>query len=111
MRNLYLDDVRDAPHEDFDVVRNYSQFVNYILTKDMPEIISFDHDLGEEKTGYDCMKYLVEYLIDNPDSFHPFVNVHSQNPVGAENIFKYWQSFEKHFLWMKNRFGENDEKS
>jgi|AntRauTorckE6833_2_1112554.scaffolds.fasta_scaffold00015_22 hypothetical protein len=80
---LYIDDERSPKTErDWVVVRTYNAFVTTIEERGMPEHISFDHDLGEdEPTGYDCAKWLVEqgYV---PQSY----NVHSANPVGAENI-------------------------
>jgi hypothetical protein len=41
--------------------------------------------LGEGKTGLDCAKFLVEYCLDNQIHKINF-QVHSQNPVGKENI-------------------------
>lgn len=63
------------------------------------EFISFDHDLGTEKTGYDVAKYIEEkaYFGDLPK-----INwrVHSANSVGStrikkamENADKYWENF------------------
>uniref|UniRef100_A0AAU8HY45 Cyclic-phosphate processing Receiver domain-containing protein n=1 Tax=Rhizobium phage LG08 TaxID=3129229 RepID=A0AAU8HY45_9CAUD len=51
--------------------------------------ISFDHDLGIGKNGYDAAKILVEtdmscdgkYLSEDFDFY-----VHSQNPIGKKNI-------------------------
>lgn len=48
--------------------------------------VTFDY--GEEKTGYDCAKWLVQYCIDNDLKF-PEYTVHSMNPVGAERIRQY----------------------
>jgi hypothetical protein len=100
--NLFLDDSpeRKTP-EGWDRVWNYTQFVDYIEKLGVPEVISFDHDLGtehypttwqtgnekidyskfKEKTGYDCAKYLVEKGI-----FPKLAIVHSYNIVGAKNI-------------------------
>ena len=48
------------------------------------EEMSFDHDLGEnEPTGYDIAKWLAENCLER---WPLVVKVHSQNPVGAENI-------------------------
>ena len=85
---LYLDDQRTPTetipgYEPWFVVRNYAQFIEWISTHGMPDLISFDHDLAEEhiddyfrqklalgyqhpnydeyteKTGLDCAKWLV----------------------------------------------------
>ena len=82
--NLYLDDLRTTP-EGFERVYSYEEFVAYLQHYGLPDFISFDHDLGEGLSGYDCAKYLVEYCLVHQ---HPLPNykVHSQNPVGKENI-------------------------
>ncbi|WP_209389122.1 cyclic-phosphate processing receiver domain-containing protein [Chryseobacterium sp. RR2-3-20] len=89
--NLYLDDLRSTP-ENFERVYDYDEFVNFINKNGVPEFISFDHDLGEGKTGFDCAKFLVEFCLDNGVSDINF-QVHSQNPVGKENIEKLLDNF------------------
>ncbi len=90
---LYLDDVRPTP-ENFQRVYNFDEFVKFIADKGLPNFISFDHDLGEEKTGYDCAKFLVDYCLDQNLKLPEFY-VHSQNPVGKENIEKLLDNFNK----------------
>lgn len=91
--NLYLDDLRSTP-ENFERVYDYDEFVNFINKNGVPEFISFDHDLGEGKTGFDCAKFLVEFCMDNGVSDINF-QVHSQNPVGKENIEKLLDNFNR----------------
>ncbi|ROI10840.1 hypothetical protein EGI11_02445 [Chryseobacterium sp. H3056] len=81
---LYLDDVRPTP-ADYERVYDYNGFVEFIIANGIPEFISFDHDLGPGKTGYDCAKFLVEYCLDHNISKINYT-VHSQNPVGKANI-------------------------
>lgn len=91
MVKLFLDDIR-VPKDEYDyVARSYSDAVHIVRTlKRIPNFISFDHDLGDtdELSGYDFAKWLVsvdldgQYLFPSDFSF----NVHSANPVGAENI-------------------------
>ena len=79
---IWLDDIRNAPAH-YEVARTYSsaiQLLNSCLVYTDNIHISFDHDLGEEKSGYDVAKYIVENHI--PCTF----SIHSMNPVGAENI-------------------------
>jgi hypothetical protein len=45
------------------------------------DLLSLDHDLGDEKTGYDVAKFIVCEGIKIPH-----INIHSANPVGKENI-------------------------
>ncbi len=97
IRKLYLDDLRNPPDTGWIVVRTYQEFVNWIETNGLPGCISFDHDLGEEKTGYDAVKWMCNWILDRVVSGAslelPEITVHSANPVGKENIIKYWESF------------------
>jgi hypothetical protein len=76
-------------------IKTYDEFVFYILKNDIPDGISFDNDLGEEKEGYDCAKFLVNYCIDNNKKLPKF-NVHSYNCVARENIFNLLNNFNRH---------------
>jgi len=99
---LYLDDIRNIG-DDWIIVRSYDEFVEFITNNDMPEIISFDHDLGletinnvvVEKNGYDACKWLVEYCADNELKL-PDWQIHSANPVGRKNINMYFINAKKH---------------
>lgn len=91
MMKLFLDDIRKTP-EDYLRVYDYNEFVEFIKTKGLPDFISFDHDLGEGKTGYDCAKFLVEFCMDCDLKLPEFI-VHSQNPIGKENIEKLFFNF------------------
>lgn len=74
------------------IVRNFSQVVSTISQRGMPSYISFDHDLGHnEPTGYDIARHLVQLDLDGIVEFDPHFEfwVHSQNPVGRENIQRY----------------------
>ncbi|MCJ7934809.1 MAG: hypothetical protein MUW56_14605 [Chryseobacterium sp.] len=117
-RLLFLDDIRypvEVYHytkqevflrKDWHIVRNYEQFVNWILDKGLPEMISFDHDLADEhylkqdsqefveKTGYDCAKWLIEYCMDKYLDL-PQCYCHSMNPVGKGNILNILENFKK----------------
>jgi len=100
---LFLDDLRNPENQDWHIVRSYNQFVDYILKNDLPCVISMDHDLGLEKDGYDCIKFLVHYIMDNfmlqnKEVTLPVILVHSMNPVGKENIEKYWSGFVLNIL-------------
>lgn len=50
---LYLDDRRVPTttipgYEPWVVVKNYDEFVEYIMINGIPDFVSFDHDLGDE---------------------------------------------------------------
>lgn len=87
---IYLDDKRDPPSEiawSHIVVRSYEEAVQLVENFGYPEEISFDHDLGTEKTGLDFAHYLVDLDLDTgamPDNFT--YKIHSANPVGRANI-------------------------
>ena len=94
---LFLDDNRnpendkfksflpDTDYQKIDWVTNYTQFALYIQVHGLPDIISFDHDLGVEKSGKDAANFLVEYCLDN-DLPLPEFYAHTANPVGEKNI-------------------------
>lgn len=96
MTKLYLDDLRPIP-DGYIGVRSYREFVDWITFHGLPAYISFDHDLGLAESGYDCAKWLVEYCLDHEVSLPDF-DVHSQNPVGKENIIALLNNFIKYTL-------------
>ena len=124
---LFLDDVRNPIDcilyikdkiyaEEWDIVRNYNEFINYITENGIPDLISFDHDLADEhysptmydggslynhlysefkeKTGYDCAKWLCDYCSQNGLPLPTYL-VHSMNPVGRDNILGVLKTFER----------------
>ena len=83
------------------IVRSYDAFKSFIDSIEMITHVSFDHDLADihyggdysdEKTGFNCAKYLVDWCMDN-DRPLPKWTVHSMNPVGAQNINSYLANF------------------
>ena len=115
---LYLDDVRIPKTDNWQVVRNYDEFVAHIQLNGLEnyEVISLDHDLGEgamveyytnvkpnyeldynripEKTGMDCARYLVAEAMSKKIPL-PTIYVHSANPIGAANIIGYVNNYLK----------------
>lgn len=102
LSNLYLGN-------DWLIVRNYDEFVNSV-TRNYKLIthISFDHDLApdhyihsdrqdfinydeyQEKTGYDCAKWLKEFYQEKGKKL-PILFCHSMNPVGVQNIINLFE--------------------
>lgn len=84
---LFIDDIRN-PYDYIKtqkgdilvVARTYNAAIQ-ALDELQFNYIFFDHDLGEDKTGYDIAKYIVENNI-NIGGF----NIHSMNVVGRKNI-------------------------
>ena len=111
---IWLDDVRDVvtyrdrwsiffplSHNDYiDVIwlKNYLSFVEWINKNGLPDAICFDHDLGEEKSGYDCATWLINYCLDNNIKDLPEWNVQSANPVGKENIMNLLNNYRNFFM-------------
>ena len=100
-------------HNDYiDVIwlKNYSSFVEWINENGLPDAICFDHDLGEEKSGYDCATWLINYCLDNNIKDLPEWNVQSANPVGKENIMNLLNNYSNFFMKCGRRlkFKNND---
>ena len=82
---------------DYYDMNNWTKFENYIKDNGLPDLISFDNDLGiGNGEGYDCAKWLVNYCLDNNVGL-PQWFIHSANPVAKENISKLFKNFEKIF--------------
>ena len=98
---LYLDDLRNPPDDSWIVVRTYDEFCNYITTGGLPGTISLDHDLGEEKTGYNAVKWMCNWILDLEEKIEkkelPRIWIHSANPVGRENMAAYWENFLREY--------------
>lgn len=99
--SLFIDDERLPPYNDgrnWIIARDWEDVMMCLRIHGMPGYISFDHDLGEEKhTGYDIAKFLVSLDMSDdsdfaiPSGFEYYV--HSQNPIGKENIEKYLNNY------------------
>jgi hypothetical protein len=86
--------------EDWVIVRTYEDFVDVVtrhweIYDKAPAMISFDHDLGTEKSGKDCANWLVNFCIEKGMPFNEYI-VHSQNTVGAENITSFLNQYKRH---------------
>lgn len=102
---LWLDDFRnpaDYVQGEYDIswVKNYGEFCSFININGLPDIICFDHDLGEEKSGYDCAKFVVNYCqIHNLDI--PEFDIQSSNIVGKDNIRNLLNNW--HHIFISNK--------
>ena len=115
MKKIYLDDVRTPVDNDWIVVRSYDEFVEKIneIGLENIELISLDHDLGAsaidewkknvytnytinydnitEKTGMDCVKWLVNEWMNGKRVVD--VVVHSHNAIGSGNMCGYINNY------------------
>jgi hypothetical protein len=125
--NLFLDDYRQPNScsyvkkenqryyfdNNWEVVKNYGEFIKMIGDKGLPDMVSFDHDLADvhydnksrkesfkyyPETGLDCMRWMIDYIQTN-NLPPPFVLIHSMNPAGAENMKSLFNNFLKHYRW------------
>lgn len=102
------------------IVRNYNEFVRTIERDGLPQSVTFDHDLADEhykeysaahdkkvlsygkiryeifneKTGYDCAKWMANYCVDKGLPIPPYYT-HTLNGVGAANISSVLESARK----------------
>lgn len=98
MYKLFIDDLRD-PVKLYDdtnwiIARTYNDALNIIQNNGAPNEISFDNDLGEQSTNdaYAILKWIVyetDYII-------PYIRVHSDNSVAAEQIRGLANNWHKH---------------
>lgn len=79
-------------------VKNYNQFTNYIELAGLPDVVCFDHDLGQQMTGKDCSNYMVDILVER-NLFGPVIRSQSSNPCGVQNIYGLFDNW--HSEWMK----------
>lgn len=104
---LWVDDARNPLENDwlnFSPIRRncfviwaqtYQEAIQF-LEKDWPDAICLDHDLGEEESGYDIAKYIVNRCIDEGKKLPLFAS-QSANPVGRENILSLFKNYEKFY--------------
>jgi hypothetical protein len=132
--NLFLDDERE-PHKvtwkalrvggnpqrlptvDWEVVRNYVEFLTCVGENGIPTVVAFDHDLADEhyslptsdgddysdhkeKTGYHCARWLCEHCIKMNRQLPKEIYIHSMNLMGRENILSVFHTAKKHFDWL-----------
>ena len=101
--HIWLDDFR-TPTVPYDEtvfwLKNYDDFVSCVMglgTKISNCIVHFDHDLGEEKSGYDCAKWLIDWCLGH-GYIAPDYDIQSSNPVGRQNIESVFKSYWKVIL-------------
>jgi len=115
--NWLVDYAPDFVNENVIWVKNYNEFTDWIIKNGLPDMIAFDHDLGEDesrervsrgmskrksrgvkretKSGYECTKWCVEYCMTNKLPYPAYV-IQSYNPIGAKNIKTLIENYKKH---------------
>lgn len=92
---IFLDDVRMPPDGDWMIVRSASPAMALVLSGNVTHI-SFDHDLGEELSGYAvaCCIEAAAYYNKIPRMTW---EIHSANPVGRENIRRAMENADRYW--------------
>ena len=107
---LYLDDIRN-PHQsgyqdsEWIVCKNDKTFKDMFESFDnIITHISFENDIdsydddGDEVTGYNLVKWLCDYILDNHlDISNLEIRFHTANVVGKENMMCYWNNFKDYY--------------
>ena len=100
----WVDDLRDpkkflsdrSKNDTVMWLKSHEDFVRTVIRFGLPDVVWFDHDLGEGKNGKDCADFLVDYCLDGGKPL-PEYHSQSQNPVGRENIIKLLDSYNKFY--------------
>ena len=90
---LLVDDVRNIPGVDR-VARTYDEAVQAIVNEGPWKCIMFDHDLGEERNGYDLMCMLEREPKLIPDN----IMIITQNPAARPRM----EQLKRRLMDMKN---------
>ena len=102
MNKLFVDDIRNAPDDTWNIARTIDSAIVFI-ERFMPVEISLDHDIshqigmGEMSRPYPCLdtyKPVARFIgvkfrsLEKRDPWYPKITIHSANPVGAEEMQK-----------------------
>lgn len=111
---VFLDDERERQHVTWmkipdrpvaRIVRTYQEFLEEVDRLadrgDLSDVaFSFDHDIQcintyggrvVERTGYDCLQYLLMVCVQRDIMIPTDVTFHTQNPVGLANMASYYK--------------------
>lgn len=105
---LWIDDYRNPFENDWMIfspigydcdifwAKSYTEAIKW-LENHWPDAICFDHDLGEDGSGYDIAKYVVNKIIDDHKKI-PLIACQSANPVGRKNIESLFDNLNKYII-------------
>lgn len=107
MINLYLDDLRPCP--DGFILAKTSLECKMLAMFNFVNILSLDHDLGEEETGYDFCKWLVEKGITCEDIYPKVIYLHTANGVGRDNMYQLLNRYKPDWVKLHRSPMPNDD--
>jgi len=101
---IWLDDIRPMPEGFTHHCKSAQEAMDLINANDVEEI-SFDYDLGKDEDGNEVSGYEVAKHIEAGAWFGVIKkmkwNIHSENPVGIENIKQVMTNADKY--WKNNK--------
>lgn len=105
---LFLDDERIPVDDSFVIARSSTEATNLIIERGMPVHIAFDHDLVDEDTSIKFIWLFIDMVLDERISIPPdfTFSIHSQNPIGSENIKVLMTGFLSSECGLHNRFNK-----
>lgn len=87
--------------KEWHIVRSYDEFINWVRQFGVPDLVSFDYDLGDFTTGnvhgftgLDCAKWLINYCKDNSEP-RPKIIVHSTNQEHIDDFATLFEMIEQ----------------
>lgn len=96
MVNIYLDDCRKAP-KGWLTATTVTELLSLMNQHKNIGWISLDNDLGAKYEGKDFVNMLINHQLDHKDDWTvQFINVHSQNTVAADYMYKTLLNAQKH---------------
>lgn len=99
---IWLDDERPMPPEYDTYCRTAEEAIELLKTNQVTDI-SLDHDLGTGySTGYEVAKWIEENAINGTLKPIQHLHVHSQNPVGKQNIKMALRNAKLHWMGESN---------
>jgi hypothetical protein len=99
MINLFLDDERVEPLG-FLRVSTVKTLVDFLeLNDEEIDVLSLDHDLGEEPDGTEAVKWLVGLCLD--EDRIKTIQFHTNNIVARKNMYSYLKSAQKAGIFLQ----------
>ena len=85
--HLLIDDIRNLDDMDL-IARTYNAGVSCLIMLSVTHLY-LDHDLGEDQTGYDILKFMADHVLyckGFKNIMPSFIQLVTANPVGKENM-------------------------
>ncbi len=89
---LYLDDDKETRIHPKHYRRAYTsaQAIEFVKEYGKPYMMRLDHDLGDDDTTMEFLKWMAE----NSSLDIPYI-IHSENPIGRQNITSFIESWKR----------------